>query len=309
MSKPLRNSLAWIVFATFATAAAIWQAQVSVANERKARHQTPPPPLKTRHAIRPPAVPWSGDLVGDYTARCRNGLTERQIGWIIEDFKIAGLDQGIRVAPREEYLAQRQAQHRWYLDALADGLHLTPEQSAHATAKLAERFDLTKADFIEALTAGPRPFEHNGNWYEVTGMEPIERLVSAKRWLTDDNGPSMPWNLCQLTPAQEEITWKQWYETKADRPSFLLPKPVFPGGYGFQNLAPARLLAANSILPFLVGQEFKPAADPLATHTDESAADLLSQIRTLHPAQLKILLLLEPAMAVQIEQALELTAR
>ncbi len=303
MSKPLRNSLAWIVFATFATAAAFWQAQVSVANDLKARHQTPPPPLKTRHAVRPPAVPWSGD----YAARCETGLTERQIGWIIEDFKIAGLDQGIRVAPREEYLAQRRTQHRWYRDALADGLRLTPEQSAQATARLAERFDLAKADFIEALTIAPRSFEHQGKWYVVTGTAPIELLISPKLWILDPAAGLMPWDLCQLTPGQEKITWKRWYGNQADEASFLLPRPVITGGYGFQNLAPARLLAANSILPFLVGQQFKPAADPLAT--DHAAADLVSQIKTLHPAQLKILLLLEPAMAVQIEQALELAPR
>jgi hypothetical protein len=296
--------MAWIMFATFATAAAIWQAQISVATDLKARHQTLPPPQKTRHSIRPLPVPWSGDFVGDYTDRCRTGLTEQQIGWIIEDFKTAGLDQGIRVAPREESLARRRTQHRWYRDALVDGLRLSPEQSAQSTAKLAELFDLAKADFIEALNAGPRPFEHNGKWYGVTSIEPIERLISATRWLNHDNATFMPWNLCQLTPAQEEITWKRWHENETDERSFLLPKPAFPTGYRFQNLAPARLLAANSILPFLVGQEFKPAADPLATGTD-----LVSQIKTLHPAQIKILLLLEPAMAVEIEQALELEAR
>jgi hypothetical protein len=308
MSKHLKNSTAWIVFASFATAAAIWQAQISVATDLKARHQTLPPPQKTRHAIRPLPVPWSGDFVGDYTRRCQTGLTERQIGWIIEDFKTAGLDQGIRVAPREEYLAQRQAQHRWYHDALAEGLRLTPEQSAQASARLAERFDQAKADFIEALATAPRPFEHQGKWYVVTGTAPIELLISPKLWMLDPAAGLMPWDLCQLAPGQEQITWKRWYENQEDEASFLLPRPVITDGYGFQNLAPARLLAANSILPFLSGQEFKPAADPLVTGTDQ-AVDLVSQVKTLHPAQLKILLLLEPAMAVQIEQALEIASR
>ena len=125
-------------------------------------------------------LPGRSHLAVDYATRKKQGLTDREIGWIVEDFQNAGLDLGIRAAPQEEYLAQRRAQDRWYRDALVEAWSLTPEQSAQVTAKLAELYDQAKADFIEALAAGPQPVEINGQWYIITSAEPIHRLIDAK---------------------------------------------------------------------------------------------------------------------------------
>jgi len=307
MNQDIRNTLAWIVFATFITGTAVWQGQVAAEREVKARRQSLPPPPKTRHAVRPVSLSFAGDPVADYIARCEKGLTDLEISWIVEDFTTAGLERGIRVATKDEYLAQRQTQHRWYHDALVDGLRLSSEQSAQMTAKLAGLLDLAKANFVEALNAGPLPIEQNGHWYAITGTEPIHQLISANRWLPDDKATFMPWNLCTLSPEQEKLTWKRSFDALGNTttaplqqgdPEFLLSMPA-----SFNEIdPPAKILSADTVFPLLRQQEFKnPPADPAT----ESENNPLSRIRQLHPSQLKILLLLHPEMAAEIQHGLD----
>lgn len=264
MNKNLQLTIAWFALAFLVTLAAVWQAQVTVAREVIARNQPPPPPVKTRRAVRP--VPPQSPAV-DYATRKKQGLTDREIGWIVEDFQNAGLDLGIRAAPQEEYLAQRRAQDRWYRDALVDAWSLTPAQSAQVTAKLAELYDRAKADFIEALAAGPQPVEINGQWYIITSAEPIHRLIDANRRLDDANSPYMPWNLGRFSVKPDDC-----------------PDPVSIG--------------------FLL-----PRSDPSAEEEGVQVAPpeeaTLSQFRKLHPAQLKLLLLVDPDKWKDIQAALE----
>jgi hypothetical protein len=265
MNKNLQLTIAWFALAFLVTLAAVWQAQVAVAREVIARNQ-PPPPAKTRHAVRPTTA---ASPVLDYATRKKQGLTDREIGWIVEDFQSAGLDLGIRAAPQEEYLAQRRAQDRWYRDALVEAWALTPDQSTQVTAKLAELYDQAKADFIEALAAGPQPVEVNGQWYIITSAEPIHRLIDANRRLEDANSPFMPWNLGRFAVKPERAP---------DLPGvdFLLPSP--------------------DSLPEHDGIEVVPPKD-----------SNLPQLRKLHPAQLKLQLLIDPDKSKEIQAALEVS--
>ncbi len=293
MTRQVRLSLVWLVFATLVTFTAVWQVQVQVVRDLRQRQQLPPPPAKTRHAPRPPAVAAAVDPVADYIKRCRKGLTNREIGWIAGDFQNAGLDAPVRAATREEYLRQRAGLQRWYLAALADGLHLEKSQISQAAAALGERFGRDKADFIEALAAGPRPFQHNGKWYGLTSAEPIRRLLDARRW-------PAPWELCELMPAQAEIGWKSSAPSPDDRLSFLLEGPWKADRGGATGLVPERFLGANAVFPLLVAQQFTALENP---------ADLLAKLRLLHPAQARTLLLFEPEMAREIVRALDGTEK
>lgn len=264
MNKNLQLTIAWFALAFLVTLAAVWQAQVTVAREVIARNQPPPPPVKTRRAVRPtaqeaPAV--------NYATRKKQGLTDREIGWIVEDFQNAGLDLGIRAAPKEDYLAQRRAQDRWYRDALVEAWSLTPEQSAQMTAKLAELYDQAKADFIEALAAGPQPVEVNGQWYIITSSEPMHRLIDAKRRLDDANSPFMPWNLGEIAVKPDDLP-------NPISVDFILPRPDPAPEEGIQ----------------------------VATPQDEG---ILPQLRKLHPAELKLLLLIDPDKSKDIQAALK----
>ncbi len=265
MNKNLQLTLVWFALAFLVTLGAVWQAQVTVAQEVIARNQPAPPPAKTRHAVRPVA---QGAPAVDYATRKKQGLTDREIGWIVEDFQTAGLDLGIRVAPKEEYLAQRQAQDRWHRDALVEAWSLTPEQTALVTAKLGELHDQAKADFIEALAAGPQPIEVNGQWYIITSSEPMHRLIDAKRRLDDANSPFMPWNLGRFAVKPDDC-----------------PDPV----------------SVDFLLP-----RSDPSLDEegiqVVPPMDEG---ILPQLRKLHPAQLKLLLLVDPDKSKDIQAALE----
>ena len=332
MNTELRNTLAWIVCATGVMGVAIWQAQVSIVQDIKSRIQTLPPPLKSRHAIRPVQVPWTGDPVADYFARCENGLTDQKIGWIIEDFKGAGLDAEITDQHSwEELFTSRTAQHRWYHDALVDGLRLSAEQSTEATEKLNELFDLAKANFVEA-SGKPKIKEINGIWKDTNdGL--TDDFTRSSTWLKNRNDPFdqqvidlayQPWNLCNLTPGQQEITWKHLDPTSATHPeeivknstrpldaemiqqyqvaNILIPEPDTSNN---STLHAGAFLTSNFIFQFIPQQQFGSEVG-LGEITGQA---LLSKVRLLHPAQFKTLLLFKPEWAGKIQQALDTASR
>ena len=218
--------------------------------------------MKTRYHDRAPVVPWSGDVTEDFAARAAEGLEDREIGWIVEDFQTAGLDLGVRGAPQEEFIEQRRAQHRWYLSALADGLRLSPEQTTAAAGRLDELAEEAEADFLKSLEGAGGKFEHEGKSYQIIGSHVISRHVSASEWLTGD---FMPWEISGLTKEQEQLTAKDQMDSTPP---------------------------AEAIFPLLESQQI--SAD----------AAILETARMLHPAQLKMLLLLKPETAGKLEAAL-----
>lgn len=254
----LRNSVAWIVVVSFATTTAVWQALPSVARTSQSS-QPLPPPAKTRHAARPLEPPDTVDLAADYFDRCRQGLTPREIQWILDDFINAGLDRAPSRIPLEQELAHRRAQCRWYHSALKEGLHLSREQSAQVMAKLADRF------------------------------------INAETEFSLDDPTLQPWKLCTPTPAQEKITRNRLLETPANETS--VPPTA---------ACAAKFRSASTVFPFSDPLPFPADENPLETQVDHSAEILISQIRCLHPVQLKMLLFFEPARAMQIQEALKI---
>jgi len=278
MHQDIKHTLIWMICATLVTGLAIWQAQVALTQDRRAREVALPPPVKTRHAERPTTRSAAGDPISNYQTRQEKGLTDREIRWILDDFKTAGLDLGIRTATREDYLAQRQAQDRWYRDALVEGWSLNDAQAAQVTLKLAQLSNLAKADFIEALNAGPRPFQQNGQWFNLTGTEPIYQLVDFKRRIAVKDSPSLPWSLCKL-PADDFSNLENPSSAPFGQSRFLLPR----------------------------AKPLEGAQVDTVSETEETRNDLLAQIHDLHPAQLKLLLLVSPDMTQDLEKLLEIS--
>lgn len=296
MSKNLRYTVAWILFASLITSLAYWQAQVAVAKDQTARQATLPPPPKTRHSIRPLAQTSSGDPITSFNARLAKGLTDREVAWIIEDFKTAGLDLGVRAASSEEYLSQRQAQDRWYRDALVEGWSLSRDQSGQINARLGELYDRAKTAFLETLADGPKPFEHDGKWFTITSAEPIRRLIDANLRFQDSSSPYMPWNLGEFI-----------VKSPKSRPSNT--ETTDTNG---KSLSEAASLEENHASPtdpnLLVVDSLLPRNSPSLSASSGSVAlqenEILSSIRKLHPSQFKLLLLINPAKANEIEAAL-----
>lgn len=330
--KNLYLTITWMILASLLTLGAFWQAQIAITRDAEARHRLPPPPLKTRHAVRVAEMPWSGDVVADYIARCGKGMTDQEIRWIVEDFQNAGLEQGHpweetnypadTVSPPspaelESLEIHAAAQQRWYRRTLVDGFRLSPEQSAQLNRSLTELRKKSQTEFIDILVHGfpPDPKRREGERDE--------------RWLSWSSfyfyrPEARPWKLCMFTSQQEKLTYKPYYDIRDDPkgdgrhdPSlpdmrllssappgllFLLSSPDYDGGS--KAGVPIFLDQAGAIFPYLAVQQFIPPsdnADPFAEIPDH----FLENLRILHPAQLKTLLLFSPANAALILTALD----
>lgn len=305
MNKNIQLAITWFVLAFLVTGSAVWQAQVAATREASARHRQLPPPLKTRRAERSSshgvAANSTGDPVADYATRRAKGLTDREIGWIVEDFQSAGLDLGIRAASKEAYFAQRKAQDRWYQAALIEAWSLNPEQSAQVAAKLAELNDQAKADFIEALNAGPQPIEINGQWFILTSAEPIHRLIDANARLQGTAGAFLPWNLCKMAPGLRPDQSDKKIDIK------ITGAPGEP--YRGMELAEPVHTISPAATSLITVDQFLP--QPAAPTKEESIqvmpaeGDILAQLRKLHPAEVKLLLLIDPEKSREIRNALD----
>ncbi len=336
MARPIhqeiRNTVAWILLATLLMVAALWQAQVSAARELEARHKTLPPPLKTRHALRPPPAVFTGDPVADYIARCEKGLTDREIGWIIEDFKNGGLDLDWRslTVAIEQVLQHRLAQHRWYHDALVDGLRLDADQSTQVASKLQELFEKENQTFLteRKYRSGPsnvwrdlsKPFYPDARdliadlSISMTGVPDIPLVT-----------PYLPWKLCQLTPEQEKLTWKQWFLSIEHEKFSMSPQEVaeLSGGPLFRLSSPDegypidKSLQNDSPLPNLTFPLLAPQKliaredpeDPFFEPSDPSGLSILENVRLMHPCQFKALLLFSPELLPVLQSQLENESR
>lgn len=251
-------TFAWFVVAFLCIAASILQIQISLAKERAEKNKALPPPAKTRHFLREGI---SAKSAPDYATRRKQGLSDREIGWIIEDFQFAGLDQGIRTATPEDYLKQRKQQDRWYRDLMAEAWALSPAQTTAMTAKLDELFKQAEVEFTKQLAEASAPIEQNGKWYRIVSSQPIHRLIDFKSRL-----PDLP---------------------KPDGAESEIPQGV-----------PDNLEIINSFMPLV--------SDPLAMKlpTEGSKHPFF---QTLHPAQFKLYLLLDPTLAEEIQKELNAT--
>lgn len=323
--KNFQLMFAWILLATIFMGAAVWQAQVTVAREAAAKHAVLPPPPKTRHAIRP-ATNFTGSVVEDYIARCGKGMTDQEIQWVIEDFSSAGLKMDWRSSdfPEQSFRQMIARQLRWYLDSVKDGLHLDPAQTEAARINLT-RFFLEQADeFLKkrkdtSSEFGPVPDATSANgldWLSANSWDPAVPLH-----------PFMPWTLCNLTPDQERITWRHWFQSLGekvepehanspnpaeltDAPGFLFSQPGSTDSVGIS--APRWAMLPDRILPLLKTQELLDPhhdEDPFAESPPTVRPTLMGNIRRLHPDQFKLLLLFFPEMAANVEKELQAPSR
>lgn len=324
---PSRNTqltFAWILIAFIMLGVAAWQVQTTLAKDAAAKNAPLPPPLKTRHAIRPAAIAFNGDPLADYIARCEKGMTDQEIRWIIEDFKIAELDVEWRnpELPKERVLQLINRQQSWYLECLEDSLRLDRAQTEKARQSLGKLFRTAAEPYF--------------SWREKASPEALGLHLNNFAWLPGDPWDEfkpeisfMPWNLCGLTAEQESITWRQWFDSRGKNAPLVpghdgsgkttklteIPEFLFsgPDSSATSNRFPphwARL--ANSTFPLLVLQDLEqnPSADdPFAEPDPHRKEGLLVNIRRLHPAQLKLLLLFAPEMAAEISKELQAPSR
>ncbi|RYD22953.1 MAG: hypothetical protein EOP88_06120 [Verrucomicrobiaceae bacterium] len=325
--KNFQLTFAWMFIATILMGVAVWQAQVTVAQEAAAKHAVLPPPPKTRHAIRS-ATGFTGNVVEDYIARCGKGMTDQEIQWVLEDFSSAGLKMDWRSSdfPEQSFRQMIARQLRWYLDSVKDGLRLDQAQTEAARTNLT-RFFLEQADgFLEkrkdaSSGFGPVPDAASANGLDWLSANPWDPALPLH--------PFMPWTLCDLTPDQERITWKRWFQSLGKKeavepghahssnlaeltgePGFLFSQPGSTDSAGIS--APRWAMFPDRILPLLKTQELVDPhyyEDPFAKSLPPVGPTLVGNIRRLHPDQFRLLLLFFPEMAADVEKELQAPSR
>jgi hypothetical protein len=336
MHQEIKATVIWLLLAFFLTFAGFWQAKVVVAQDSHPQHRQLPPPAKTKFATRPPPEVFAGDVVADYIARCEKGMTDQEIGWILEDFRNAGLDQNITATTPSEILFKlRGDQHQWYLNALKDGFRLSAEQVSQAAKKLGDNLAVSTARYSEeaaaaaAYLAEPEVKKMYDSDYDPAEIE-REQLIMPGSWLQDGalsgekfwGDTLMPWNLCTLSHQQEKITWHEWFKlanqdwdgdqrpalkSQPGSPSFMLTEPLINRTDYFVPSVP---YGANYIFPLIRSQKIESHIDVRdPDFQPDNPGILLASLRALHPAQFKALLLMHSFYADRIRAALETESR
>jgi len=146
----------------------------------------------------------STDPIAAYLDRSKRGMTDQEILWMIEDFEAAGLDE-------EEHSLKgilRAKQQLWYLEALTEGLQLSPEQRAQAKAKM----DALLAADVETFETGVSGLGTNSGLTRIDDAMPIAPMAESFVWLMKD--AYAPWNLCELSKEQDQLTMHRWRESE-----------------------------------------------------------------------------------------------
>jgi hypothetical protein len=311
----------WVILALLLSMTGVWLAVKTATGELAAVTATAGPmkPTKSKDRTAREEPAGEGRVVEDYLARCKKGMTAREVRWIVEDFQRAGLDLGMRSATPEEYSTQRKNQHAWYLDLLKDGLGLSEEQVRTASAELDELLAEALERFGKELEAkASEVIESGGRSFRIIESGPIDRLVSAESWLEDER--YAPWELCELTEDQLRLTWFGWVNSRRNAdPDSLTYEPEMPwfddrmlvggpsgsGGWTIADFptgdAPTAIRGAGSIFPFTAGQRFRKG-------DGDGVGALEHQAMGCHPAQLKTLLLVAPTIASRLLESLDRTA-
>lgn len=222
-------------------------------------------------------------------------------------------------------------QQRWYADALADGLRLDRAQRKETYQNGRKRVEELGANFPQAadtLEWAPTKAPETGETEELDG-EAAEGsqasegspLLVPTRWLQDER--SAPWEMCPLRPDQRAIlsaTESIAEDSQGAADAFLTPAPASPPsspwydpervviegpeamragtsvGRDPNELMPSPAAAihhAVGVFPFTVDQDKRISED-----------DLPALLKSLHPAQFRMLLLLEPGMADTVSEEL-----
>lgn len=212
-TKPRRRFSKTLIAACVLSGLGVWQiVHVSKGGEPifQLAAKTKTAPTKLRSDGRAPLgrVLPSTDPIAAYLERAKRGMTDQEIRWMIEDFQAAGLD-------KEEHSLKgilRAKQQLWYLEALTEALQLSQEQRAQAKAKmdamrLAE-FELIAMEFEEEAANYPNSHPDVRTALRSTYLA----LANKANWLENDG--NAPWNLCDLSKEQDQLTMHRWRDAE-----------------------------------------------------------------------------------------------
>lgn len=277
------------------------------------------------------------DVVEDYLARCKKGMTAQEVRWIVEDFQKAGLDDGpgsllskigslfkdpsrevdgkinaeLAVQLRTVSLECARIQREWYGNALADGLRLDPTQRK----AMKERLDAALAEdqgqfedrvkaftlFVEAAASGD-----SGQTPEIIGE--IERLSDGEQVSHGVFEQSIYQRFLEAARWLEDESYAPWNLcalTEEQRKIFLTgkssePPGELPSGDGLYDDPQGWLDLASMA-----------TGEPVFPLTEDQKVSLYGgeplklELGIMHPSQLKVRLLLDPELAAHLSEKLD----
>lgn len=317
-AKPRRRFSKTLIAACVFSGLGVWQI-VHVSKGGEPVFQLAPKaksaPSKQRSDSREPIgrVLPSTDPISAYLERAKRGMTDQEIRWMIEDFQAAGLDE-------EEHSLEgtlRAKQQLWYLEALTEALQLSQEQRAQAKTKMdtmrVAEFELLEKEFEEEAANYPNSHPDVRTALESTYLA----VVSKPDWLMKD--AYAPWNLCDLTKAQDQLTMHRWREN--ERQSALKSDSVETDAPYWMHQAETKLdpLSGNVIdlgdaNPYqfafeghaILGRILVYDVFPLTPgQKDPISPTGLGQARCLQPPQLRVAMLNEPEAASKLLSQLD----
>lgn len=295
------TTMLWMLLGVAVLGLAFWQARVTVEREKKQALALPAPPTHTHSAGRASWEPVN--VIADFEAQAKKGMTDEQILFIIQDFK----DAGLASPPDKVSHEYEKTQHRWYHRILKHWLNLSRDQSNEAARSLSDLLSKPSSDDLSV-----DPFQIGFFYY---GDSRIGQITEYQ-----------PWKLCALTPEQSALTWKNWIEHgySLDEDFTLLSRSskynseLHSKATGAPLFSPLLKLHGEfdrcaRLIPFLQDQKiFNSEApletpnltpdDPFESPTPESTNRFREALHRLHPAQLEYMLLTNPEIAGTAER-------
>ena len=322
----------WFILAVLVSCVAFWMAAQATRGTLGLNRagSVKMKPTKVRERPAAPEPRNTGEVAEEFAARCRKGMTSLEIRWLVEDFRGAELDEGpgslierigsiIDQFPHwaplsegateklERLIDQLAARQRsWYCSALTDALRLDAKQRAEMKGKLA-RIQQEERENLEQSRADSGKGGIGIPFQGITGDPLHDRLITAGEWLADER--NSPWSLCELTRSQLSIT--RHGDVVREQLNIISSEsgsdPAIPSWFALRPAAFATTAGggraafdvetvkqeAEAIFPFIPAQ---------VSANDDGLVEL---VKRLHPAQLKILLLLEPGLAGRLADELE----
>jgi hypothetical protein len=226
--------------------------------------------------------------------------------WTEGDEEKLPITEDIQGKLKELSLTLANRQQAWYCGALADGLRFTREQKIESWNNSRAFVSDSSSDFLqfkEALDGSNFGSPDSGGVFNgVTGggvdarkfTFPTSGLLLPDYWIRNER--CAPWNLCRLDPDQLEIVRDKPEATNPDPSTgesgedeeWFRPEQTVLVGNREVSL-PSGVDQVGGVLPLTGDQDF-----PRSEEGGPMEDDMLSIAMKLHPAQLKLLLLLDP---------------
>ncbi len=249
--------------------------------------------------------------VAAFFERAKRGMTEQEIRGMIADFEAIGpMPTSGDIMKSREYAEKLDD---WYYGALVDALSLRDEQKIALRVSLAEKL----SQRMENL----KPSDSSSSAEQLNGMTMIINLEAT---LYLRNIVQAPWELCDLTENQCRLTNKKLWQKRNDAAknspyaAFNWVQPwlnynslsmhdvvtseivSYPPESNYNLRCTMHGTVKGGVLDISEAFPLTPEQN-LADHRD----DLLSQAKLLHPAQLRMALLMNSGVAQTLKHQLD----